>query len=102
MTAPIETDSAVAVDKLMHIGLGWVSVRLDRGQRRGDREKRAVAEVVGLPPLPLAGLLLLRGAVCHECAYSCSYHPWLISKVPDAESDRPCCRWPRSRPAPTR
>jgi MFS family permease len=38
------------------------------------------------PPLPLAGLLLYGVLFAlGECAYSCSYHPWLISKVPDAE-----------------
>jgi hypothetical protein len=36
----------------MHIGLGWVSVRI------AVNVAVIVAEVVGLPPLPLAGLLL--------------------------------------------
>ena len=54
MTAPVEADGAVAVDKLMHIGLGWVSVRI----AVNVAVIVAVAEVVGLPPLPLAGLLL--------------------------------------------
>ncbi len=38
----------------MHIGLGWVSVRI----AVNVAVIVAVAEVVGLPPLPLAGLLL--------------------------------------------
>ena len=38
------------------------------------------------PPVRLAGLLLYGVLFAlGECAYSCSYHPWLISKVPDAE-----------------
>jgi hypothetical protein len=38
------------------------------------------------PPVRLAGLLLYGVLFAFgECAYSCSYHPWLISKVPDAE-----------------
>ena len=38
------------------------------------------------PPARLAGLLLYGVMFAlGECAYSCSYHPWLISKVPDTE-----------------
>jgi MFS family permease len=37
----------------------------------------------------VAGMLVY-GAIfaLGECAYSCSYHPWLISKVPDRELTR--------------
>jgi hypothetical protein len=37
-------------------------------------------------PARLAGLLVYGVLFAlGECAYSCSYHPWLISRVPDAE-----------------
>jgi MFS family permease len=98
----------------MHIGLGWISVLIAvnvavivTAQKWVTRLLEPHAEVIGLrvaitlwvagylmvgvlafapPPARLAGLLLFGVLFAlGECAYSCSYHPWLISKVPDAE-----------------
>ena len=110
----LEATAPLVTDKLMHIGLGWISLLIAvnvavivAAQKWVTRLLERHAEVVGLraaialwvvgylvvgaltfapPPLPLAGLLLYGVLFAlGECAYSCSYHPWLISKVPDAE-----------------
>jgi hypothetical protein len=109
-----EATAPLVTDKLMHVGLGWISVVIAVNvaviviaQSRVTRLLERHAEVVGLrvaitlwvagylvvgalafapPPVPLAGLLLYGVLFAlGECAYSCSYHPWLISKVPEAE-----------------
>jgi MFS family permease len=53
-----------------------VGGRLSGGGRAGFAP--APARLTGLL---FYGVLFALG----ECAYSCSYHPWLISRVPDAE-----------------
>lgn len=96
-----------------HTGLGWISALIAvnvavivTAQQRVTRllEPRAevvpsvaitlwvagylVVGVLAFTPAPvrLAGLLLYGVLFAlGECAYSCSYHPWLISRVPDAE-----------------
>ncbi|MGX9788236.1 MFS transporter [Mycobacterium sp. MMS18-G62] len=109
-----EATAPLVTDKLMHIGLGWISVLIAvnvavivTAQKWVTRLLEPHAEVIGLrvaitlwvagylmvgmlafapPPAGLAGLLLFGVLFAFgECAYSCSYHPWLISKVPDAE-----------------
>lgn len=70
-------------------------------ERRGDAFGLRIAvglwvagyAVVGITmlagPFALAGLLayaILFGL--GECAYSCSFYPWMISKVPDSELTR--------------
>ena len=109
-----EATAPLVADKLMHIGLGWISVLVAvnvavivAAQKWVTASLERHAEVVGLriaiglwvaghlvvgaltfspPPLPLGGLLLYGVLfVLGECAYSCSYHPRLIFKVPDAE-----------------
>lgn len=43
----------------------------------------------GPPPMQIAGLLLFAAAFgLGECAYSCSFHPWLIARVPDSDLTR--------------
>jgi hypothetical protein len=109
-----EATAPLVTDKLMHIGLGWISVLIAvnvavivTAQKWVTRLLEPHAEVIGLrvaitlwvagylmvgvltfapPPARLAGLLLFGVLFAlGECAYSCSYHPWLISRVPDAE-----------------
>ena len=109
-----EATAPLVADKLMHTGLGLISVLIAvnvavivTAQHWVTRLLEPRAEVVGLrvaitlwvvgylvvgmlayapAPVRLAGLLLYGVLFAlGECAYSCSYHPWLISKVPDAE-----------------
>ena len=109
-----EATAPLVTDKLMHTGLGWISVLIAvnvavivTAQQRVTRLLESRAEVVGLrvaitlwvagylvvgvlgfapAPARLTGLLLYGVLFAlGECAYSCSYHPWLISRVPDAE-----------------
>jgi Major Facilitator Superfamily len=109
-----EATAPLVTDKVMHIGLGWISVVIAVNvaviviaQSWVTRLLESRSEVVGLrvaitlwvtgylvvgvlafapPPVPLAGLLIFGVLFAlGECAYSCSYHPWLISKVPEAE-----------------
>jgi MFS family permease len=109
-----EATVPLVADKLMHTGLGWISLLIAvnvavivTAQRWVTRLLEPHAEVLGLrvaitlwvagylvvgmlafapPPVQLAGLLLYGVLFAlGECAYSCSYHPWLISKVPDTE-----------------
>ncbi|MEV6582870.1 MFS transporter [Streptomyces sp. NPDC051582] len=112
-----EATAPLVADRLMDTGIGWISVMLTLNvvsivafQRPVTRllEKRpeehglriAVAlwaaalvaagvTAFGPEPVRLGGLLayaVLFGL--GECAYSCSFHPWLISKVPDRELTR--------------
>lgn len=112
-----EATVPLVVDKLMRVGLGWVSVVLTVNvavivlaqdlvtkllERRSEVFGLRVA--VGLwvgayvlagalsltdPALALAGVLTYAVLFAlGECAYSCSYHPWLISRVPEHELTR--------------
>lgn len=112
-----EVTMPLVSDQLLRISLGWVSVLIAvnvavivAAQSWVTRVLASRPEVVGLriavalwvggfvlaggtalapAPVPLAGLV---GYVVlfalGECAYSCSYHPWLISRVPEAELTR--------------
>ena len=111
-----EATAPLVTDKLMHTGLGWISVLIAvnvavivTAQQRVTRLLEPRAEVVGLrvaitlwvagylvvgvlafapAPARLAGLLLYGVLFAlGECAYSCSYHPWLISRVPGRRAD---------------
>ncbi|KMO96002.1 MFS transporter [Streptomyces roseus] len=112
-----EATAPLVADRLMDTGIGWISVMLTLNvvsivafQRRITRllEKRpeehglriavalwaaglVVAGVTAFGPGPVRLAGLLAYAVLFglgECAYSCSFHPWLISKVPDRELTR--------------
>ncbi|MFD7083592.1 MFS transporter [Streptomyces sp. NPDC059918] len=112
-----EATAPLVADRLMDTGIGWISVMLTLNvvsivafQRRITRvlEKRperhglriavalwaaglVVAGVTAFGPDPVRLAGLLAYAVLFglgECAYSCSFHPWLISKVPDRELTR--------------
>lgn len=112
-----EVTSPLVVDKLMHAPLAWVSVliavnvvviviaqsavtRLLEPRPVVFGLRAAVALWVGgyvlagatavIPmPGPLAGLLAFAVLFAlGECAYSCSYHPWLISRVPEQDLTR--------------
>ncbi len=112
-----EATAPLVADRLMHTGLSSVSVmftinvavivvaqgsatRLLRGRPEEFGLRSAVALWVsgfvsvgllslGSGVLRLAGLMLF-GVLfgLGEAAYSCSFHPWLISRVPDRELTR--------------
>jgi MFS family permease len=112
-----EATAPLVAYKLMHTDLGWIPVLITvnvavivAAQHWVTRVLEPRSEVFGLrvaiglwvagyllvglmaftpPATRLAGLLLYAALFgLGECAYSCSYHPWLISKVPDGELTR--------------
>ncbi|MDT5034999.1 MAG: hypothetical protein QOE03_184 [Micromonosporaceae bacterium] len=112
-----EATAPLVAATLMHINLSWISVLIAVNvativvaQRVMTRRLEPYPEVVGVriavglwvlgylvvgamafapTGVRLVGMLLY-GAIfgLGECAYSCSYHPWLISKVPARELTR--------------
>jgi hypothetical protein len=107
-----EATMPLVTDKLMHAGLGWISIviainvvvivvmqsRITRLLERRTEQFGLRAAVtlwsggyllVGLTmfapsPVRFTGLALYSVLFAlGECAYSCSYHPWLISRVPE-------------------
>jgi hypothetical protein len=112
-----EVTMPLVVDQLMHLPLGWISVliavnvmvivlaqnrvtRLLEGRSEQFGLRAAIALwllgylLVGLTaltavPIPLVGLVAFAVLFAlGECAYSCSFHPWLISRVPEQELTR--------------
>ncbi|WP_151775098.1 MFS transporter [Streptomyces abyssomicinicus] len=112
-----EATAPLVADQLMDTGIGWISLMLTLNvavivlaQRHVTRwlENRpeelglriavglwvagfVLAGLAGLGPTPVQLGGLLAYAVFFalgECAYSCSFHPWLISKVPERELTR--------------
>ncbi|MEU9580290.1 MFS transporter [Streptomyces chilikensis] len=112
-----EATAPLVADQLMDTGIGWISLMLTLNvavivlaQRHVTRwlenrpEELGLRIAVGLwvagfvlaglagfgpAPVQLAGLLLYAVFFAlGECAYSCSFHPWLISKVPERELTR--------------
>lgn len=112
-----EATAPLVTEKLMHLPLFSVSLMLVVNvlviisvQRMATRLLERRTEVMGLrigvslwaAGYCLVGLLAfaphairLGGLLCYavmfalgECAYSCSYYPWLISMVPDSELGR--------------
>jgi MFS family permease len=112
-----EATMPLVVDKLMHVGLTWVPVLIavnvavivlaqspvtrllgGRSEIFGLRTAIALwsggyllAGLTALTPTPVRLAGLIAYAVLFalgECAYSCSYHPWLISRVPEQELTR--------------
>ncbi|MET9699658.1 MFS transporter [Streptomyces sp. NPDC006529] len=112
-----EATVPLVADRLMGTGIGWISVMLTvnvvvivacqrplgkllerHSEERGLRVAvafwvagflTAFATAFGPGPVQLAGLLAYAALFgLGECAYSCSFHPWLISKVPDRELTR--------------
>lgn len=112
-----ESTVPLAADRLLGTGLVWISVMLGTNvvvivlcQDLVTKllEKRSV--LVGLRitmafwlagyiavaicslgsgVVPIMGLLIFAALLgIGECAYSCTYHPWLISIVPDSELTR--------------
>jgi hypothetical protein len=112
-----EVTMPLVTDQLLAVSLGWVSVLIAvnvlviaTAQPLVTRWLSARSEAAGLrvgiglwvagyalagltalapPPVALAGMIgyaVLFGL--GECAYSCSYHPWLISRVPERELTR--------------
>ncbi|MER5730563.1 MFS transporter [Streptomyces sp. NPDC002138] len=112
-----EATAPLVADRLMDTGIGWISVMLTvnvvvivacqrplgkllekHSEERGLRVAvafwvtgflLAFATAFGPGPVQLTGLILYAAFFgLGECAYSCSFHPWLISKVPDRELTR--------------
>jgi MFS family permease len=112
-----EVTMPLVADDLLRVSLGWVSVLIAVNvcvivvaQSLVTRLLQPRAEAVGLrvaiglwtggyllagltalAPTPVALAGLVAYAVLFalgECAYSCSYHPWLISRVPEQELTR--------------
>lgn len=112
-----EATAPLVADQLMDTGIGWISVMLTlnvativvfqgsvtkwlekRSEEHGLRIAVALwaaglvvagATAFGPGPVRLGGLLAYAVLFAlGECAYSCSFHPWLISKVPDRELTR--------------
>ncbi|MEV7022110.1 MFS transporter [Kitasatospora sp. NPDC093558] len=112
-----EATAPLVADRLMDTGIGWVSVMLTLNvvvivtlqrpvtkllEKRPEEQGLRIAValwVAGLAaagvtafgpgPLRLTGLLLYAMLFAlGECAYSCSFHPWLISRVPERELTR--------------
>lgn len=114
--AQFESTAPLVAHRLMDIGLAWIPALIAvnvtvvvLAQPTMTRLLGRRADVVGLrvavglwvagyaavgmtalvPPLGLAGLLayaVLFGL--GECAYSCSFYPWMIATVPDSELTR--------------
>ncbi len=114
--AQFESTAPLVAYRLMDVGLSWIPALIALNvavvvfaqpamtrilERRGDAFGLRIAvglwvagyAVVGITmlagPFALAGLLayaILFGL--GECAYSCSFYPWMISKVPDSELTR--------------
>ncbi|MEV1048926.1 MFS transporter [Streptomyces sp. NPDC049916] len=112
-----EATAPLVADQLMDTGIGWISVMLTLNvvvivttQRPITKllerfpEEYGLRIAVGLwavgllvagftafgpQPVQLSGLLAYAVFFAlGECAYSCSFHPWLISRVPDRELTR--------------
>ncbi|MET3986407.1 MFS transporter [Streptomyces sp. PvR034] len=112
-----EATAPLVADQLMDTGIGWISVMLtvnvvvivacqrplgklleNHTEERGLRLAVALwvigflcagVSAFGPGPVQLTGLILYAAFFgLGECAYSCSFHPWLISKVPDRELTR--------------
>ncbi|MDJ0381541.1 MFS transporter [Streptomyces sp. G-G2] len=112
-----EATAPLVADQLMDTGIGWISVMLTvnvvvivacqrplgkllekHPEERGLRVAVAFwvtgflfafGTAFGPGPVQLTGLILYAAFFgLGECAYSCSFHPWLISKVPDRELTR--------------
>ncbi|MEE1783417.1 MFS transporter [Streptomyces sp. SP17BM10] len=112
-----EATAPLVADRLMDTGIGWVSVMLTLNvvvivtlqrpitkllEKRPEEQGLRIAvalwvaglaaagvTALGPGPLRLAGLLLYAMLFAlGECAYSCSFHPWLISRVPERELTR--------------
>ncbi|MFE9399498.1 MFS transporter [Streptomyces flavidovirens] len=112
-----EATAPLVADQLMDTGIGWISVMLTLNvvvivvcqrpitkllEKRPEEHGLRIAVALWATGLVLAGVtafgpgpLQLTGLLLYavffalgECAYSCSFHPWLISKVPDGELTR--------------
>jgi MFS family permease len=112
-----EATMPLTADRLMHQGLTFISVLISinvivivLAQPVMTRLLERRSEVFGLrvgvalwvtgyllvgilsvarSPLPMVGLVAFATLFAlGECAYSCSYHPWLISRVPDKDLTR--------------
>ncbi|MER5891523.1 MFS transporter [Streptomyces sp. NPDC001876] len=112
-----EATAPLVADHLMDTGIGWISVMLTLNvvvivsaqrpitkllEKRPEEHGLRIAVALWAAGLLVAGLtafgpgpVRLTGLLAYavlfavgECAYSCSFHPWLISKVPDRELTR--------------
>ncbi|MGX1883258.1 MFS transporter [Streptomyces sp. NPDC055287] len=112
-----EATAPLVADHLMDTGIGWISVMLTLNvvvivsvqrpvtkllEKRPEEHGLRLAVALWAAGLVVAGLtafgpgpVRLTGLLAYavlfalgECAYSCSFHPWLISKVPDRELTR--------------
>ncbi len=112
-----ETTGPLVAFRLMHAGVGWIPVMIAVNvavvvvaqlpmtrllERRRDVFGLRVAVALWAagyvcvagstllsPAFRLAGLIAYAAVFgLGECAYSCSYYPWMISKVPDTELTR--------------
>ena len=105
-----ESTAPLAAYKLMGVDLGWIPVMIAVNvavvvlaqlpvtkllERRANVFGLRVAVVlwvagylvaIAAPPAGLLAYAVLFGL--GECAYSCSYYPWMISKVPERELTR--------------
>ncbi|WP_329208548.1 MFS transporter [Streptomyces sp. NBC_00683] len=112
-----EATAPLVADHLMDTGIGWISVMLTLNvvvivslqrpitkllEKRPEEHGLRIAVALWAAGLLVAGFtafgpgpVRLTGLLAYavlfalgECAYSCSFHPWLISKVPDRELTR--------------
>lgn len=112
-----EATAPLVADRLLGTRLGWISVMVTVNvvvivvaQRWVTRRLAPFSEVMGLrvaiglwtasfvtagitafgpPGVQFAGLLVYAAVFAlGECAYSCSFHPWLIGQVPEGDLTR--------------